>query len=82
MKEILYQETVGSLMYAVVATRLDLAFAVNVVSRFILKPGLMHFLCWRGGGVVVYQTTTDGSTIYNEGGVHGNEPMHEGGYLA
>ena len=40
-------------MYAVVATRLDLAFAVNVISRFISKPGLMHLLCWRGGCVVV-----------------------------
>ena len=35
MKNILYQEAVESLMYAMVATRLDLAFAVSVISRFM-----------------------------------------------
>jgi hypothetical protein len=32
MKDFLYQEAVGSLMYTMVATRLDLTFAVNVLS--------------------------------------------------
>ena len=26
--------------------------------------------------------TTNSGTIYNEGGIHDNEPMHEGGHLA
>jgi hypothetical protein len=44
MKEIPYQEAVGSLMYAMVATRPDLTFAVSVVSRFMSKPGPMHWM--------------------------------------
>ena len=42
MKDIPYQEEVGSLMYAIVATRPDLAFAVSMVSQFVSKPGLVH----------------------------------------
>ena len=41
MKDILYQEAVGSLMYTMVAIRLDLAFSV---SRFTSKPGPMHWM--------------------------------------
>jgi hypothetical protein len=44
MKDVSYQEAVGSLMYAMVATRPDLAFAVSVVSRFMSKPGPMHWM--------------------------------------
>lgn len=38
-----YKESVGCLMYAMVATRADLAFAVSVVSQFMSKPGSMHW---------------------------------------
>ena len=38
MKDIPYQEAVGSLMYAMEATRPDLAFAISVVRRFMSKP--------------------------------------------
>ena len=34
MKKVPYQSTVGSLMYAMVCTRPDFAYAVGVVSRF------------------------------------------------
>lgn len=44
MEEILCQEAVVLLMNAMVATRPDLAFAVNVVSQFMFKPGPMY---WR-----------------------------------
>ena len=44
MKDVPYQEAVGSLMYAMVATRPDLAFAVSVVSRYMSKPGPMHWM--------------------------------------
>ena len=44
MKDKLYQEAVGSLMYAMVAIRLDLAFAVSVISRFMSKPGSMYWM--------------------------------------
>ena len=31
-------------MYAMVATKFDLAFIISVVSRFMLKPGPMHWM--------------------------------------
>jgi hypothetical protein len=43
MQGIPYKACVGSLMYAMVATRADLAFAVSVVSQFMSKPGPMHW---------------------------------------
>lgn len=38
-----YKEAVGSLMYAMVATRADLAFAVSMVSQFMSRPGPLHW---------------------------------------
>jgi hypothetical protein len=43
MKGIPYKAAVGSLMYAMVGTRMDLAFAVSVVSQHMAKPGPMHW---------------------------------------
>ena len=42
MKDVPYQKTVGSLMYAMVATIPDLVFAVSVISRYMSNPGPMH----------------------------------------
>ena len=48
-----YASAVSSLMYAMIAMRPDIAFAVEVVSRYIANPskehweavkGLMHYL--------------------------------------
>ena len=41
-KSELYQSIVGSLMYACINTRLDIAHAVNVLSRFNLEPNVVH----------------------------------------
>ena len=38
-----YQSAVGSLMYAMLGTRPDLAFAVSVVSRYSSKPNDSHW---------------------------------------
>ena len=38
-----YRSAVGSLMFAMVATRPDLAFSVSEVSRFMDKPGSEHW---------------------------------------
>nr|KYP64463.1 Retrovirus-related Pol polyprotein from transposon TNT 1-94 [Cajanus cajan] len=38
-----YSSVVGSLMYAMVCTRPDLAHAVSVVSRFMSNPGKAHW---------------------------------------
>src|SRR5579875_989961 len=44
MKAIPYKAAVGSLMYAMVATRADLAFPVSMVSQFIAKAGPQHWM--------------------------------------
>ena len=38
-----YSSAVGSLMYAMVCTRPDIAHAVRVVSRFLANPGKEHW---------------------------------------
>ena len=43
MTKVPYQSAIGSLMYAMVATRPDIAFAVGVVSRFMSNPGKKHW---------------------------------------
>ena len=42
MSHVPYASAVGSLMYAMVYTRLDIAHAVGVLSRFMSKPGKEH----------------------------------------
>jgi ATP-binding cassette subfamily B (MDR/TAP) protein 1 len=42
MSKVPYQSPVGSLMYVMVCTRLDIAYAVGVVSQFITNPGEAH----------------------------------------
>ena len=43
MSRVPYASAVGSLMYAMVCTRPDLAFAVSSVSRFMSNPGKQHW---------------------------------------
>ena len=43
MKSVPYALAVGSLMYAMVATRPDIAHAVGIVSRFMHNPGRAHW---------------------------------------
>ena len=43
MTAIPYSSTFGSLMYAMVCTRLDIAHVVGVVSRFFANPGREHW---------------------------------------
>ncbi|KAL2228761.1 UNVERIFIED_CONTAM: Retrovirus-related Pol polyprotein from transposon TNT 1-94 [Sesamum indicum] len=38
-----YASAIGSLMYAMICTRSDIAHAVAVVSRFMSNPGVMHW---------------------------------------
>ena len=38
-----YASVVGSLMYAMVCTRLDIAHAVGVVSRYMANTGKKHW---------------------------------------
>lgn len=43
MKKIPYSSVVGSLMYAQVCTRPDLAYIVGVLGRYLSNPGLDHW---------------------------------------
>ena len=42
MAKVPYASCVGSLMYAMIATCPDIAFAVGVVSRYMSDPGKKH----------------------------------------
>ena len=42
MAKVAYASTLGSLIYAILCTRLDIAYAVSVTSRFQSNPGLEH----------------------------------------
>ena len=43
MSRVPYSSTIGSLMYAMVCTRPDIAHAVGVVSRYMNNPGKEHW---------------------------------------
>ena len=42
MSKVPYASTIGSLMYAMVCTRPDIAHVVGVVSKFMSRPGKQH----------------------------------------
>lgn len=44
MKDIPFQEAIGSIMFAAQVTRPDICFAVNAVSRYIQNPGNLHWM--------------------------------------
>ena len=44
MSKVPYSSAVGSLMYAMVCTRLDIAHAVGVVSRYMNDPSKEHWM--------------------------------------
>ena len=48
MEKIPYASAVGSLMYAMIATRPDIAFAVGVVSRYMSNLGKKHWEAVKG----------------------------------
>jgi hypothetical protein len=43
MRKVPYREAIGSLMYASVATRPDITFAVSTLSQFLENPGEAHW---------------------------------------
>ena len=43
MSKVPYALAIGSLMYAMVCTRTDIAHAVGVVSRYMSNPGKQHW---------------------------------------
>ena len=57
MNKFPYASTVGSLMYAMVCTKLDIAHSVRVVSRFLSNLGKQHWeaVKWILGIYVAHQ---------------------------
>ena len=56
MQGVPYASACGSLLYAMVATRPDIAYAVGVVSRFMANPGKAHWnavksIMWYSKGI-------------------------------
>ena len=47
MEGVAYKAIVGSLMYSVMSTRADIAFAVSTVSQFMLKASLPHWMAMK-----------------------------------
>ena len=48
MAKVPYSSAVGSLMYAMICTRLDIAYAVGVVSRYMSNPSKKHWEAVKG----------------------------------
>ncbi|RVW42665.1 Retrovirus-related Pol polyprotein from transposon TNT 1-94 [Vitis vinifera] len=44
MRKVPYASVMGSLMYVMVRTRLDIAHVVGVVNRFLSNPGKEHWV--------------------------------------
>lgn len=65
MKNTPYASAVGSLMYAQVCTRPDIAFAVSVLSRFQSNPGPEH---WKAAKKVMryLKKTKDFMLVYKQ----------------
>ncbi|CAM8996866.1 unnamed protein product [Rhodiola kirilowii] len=63
MKNIPYASAVGSIMYAQVCTRLDIAYAVGVLGRYQSNPGIDH---WKAAKKVLryFQGTKDYMLMY------------------
>src|ERR1700733_13309657 len=60
-----YASAVGSLMYAIVCTRQDIAHAVGVLSRFMSKPGKEHWTAVKR--VFRYFCGTNDYSLYYQG---------------
>ena len=43
MQNITFREAIGSLMYALLGTRLDITFAISHLSKFLQNPRLAHW---------------------------------------
>ncbi|KAL2248336.1 UNVERIFIED_CONTAM: Retrovirus-related Pol polyprotein from transposon TNT 1-94 [Sesamum indicum] len=61
-----YASAIGSLMYAMICTRPDIAHAVGVVSRFMSNPGVMH---WEAVKWILryLRGTKDRALVFGEG---------------
>ena len=75
MSKVPYSSVVGSLMYAMVCTRPDIAHAVGVVSRYMNDPGKEHWMAVKWilrylRGTTAHALSFGGSSIVLHGYVH------------
>ncbi|XP_031277973.1 secreted RxLR effector protein 161-like [Pistacia vera] len=47
MEHVPYANAIGSVMYAMISTRLDLSFAISLLRRFMSNPGTEHWCALR-----------------------------------
>nr|GEZ52046.1 retrovirus-related Pol polyprotein from transposon TNT 1-94 [Tanacetum cinerariifolium] len=83
MRKVSYANAVGSLLYLMVCTRPDIAYAVSVVSRYLANPGKSHWEAVKW--ILKYlrgNAKTRGGSFNYRGGVNGPYGGCEGSYLA
>jgi len=66
MAKVPYREAVGSLMYAAVATRPDITFAISTLSQFLENPGHVHWEAIKRIFQYLASTKTHALTYGNE----------------
>ncbi|KAF7768677.1 hypothetical protein Agabi119p4_7920 [Agaricus bisporus var. burnettii] len=66
MKNVPYREVLGSLMWLQVATRPDLSYAVNILSRFANNPGRSHWDAMKHTLGYIKGTMDYGITYYRD----------------
>ena len=63
MRRIPYALAVGSLMYSMLCTRLDICYAIGIVSRYQSNPGMGHWIA--GNHILKYlRRTRDYMLVY------------------
>lgn len=68
MDRIPYASLVGSLLFAANVTRFDIAFGVNVLSRYLQNPGLQHWKAAKRILRYLKETETEGITYSKQMG--------------
>ena len=66
MAKVPYASAIGSLMYAILCTRLDIAYAVSMTSRFQSNPGLEDWVAVKA--ILKYLRRTKDSVLIYGGG--------------
>lgn len=68
MAKVPYRELIGSLMYLSVGTRPDISFAVSELSKFLMNPGMAHWLAAKHVLRYLKGTSTMGITYRRDAG--------------
>ncbi|MGB9152505.1 MAG: reverse transcriptase domain-containing protein, partial [Alphaproteobacteria bacterium] len=72
MVDVPYESAVGSLLYAAIGTRPDIAHAVNGISKFMKNPGQAHWLAAKR--ILRYiKGTVNKALVFTSKGITGNE---------